>query len=139
MPPEESLLFTLASDFSLTYGIGVYYQIFTDFGPIFVGFAGKAGPRKRPCLDECRPALGGVPGAVVRDHVENSIRGAGLKAHFDRDHGLRRILPVFTPLAGHGRAIAAMHVRLPMLIGAFAYALARTGVLWVIRTGRVFV
>jgi hypothetical protein len=24
MPPEESLLFTLASDFSLTYGIGVY-------------------------------------------------------------------------------------------------------------------
>ena len=31
-----------------------------------------------------------------------------------------------------------MHVRLPMLIGAFAYALARTGVLWVIRTGRVF-
>jgi len=26
MPPEESLLFTLASDFSLTYGIGVYKE-----------------------------------------------------------------------------------------------------------------
>lgn len=70
--------------------------------------------------------LRGAPGVVVRDHVENSIRGAGHKAHFDRDHGLRRILPVLTPLPGHGRAIAAMH------------ALARTGVLWVIRTGRVF-
>jgi hypothetical protein len=49
------------------------------FGLIFIGFAcGKAAGLPESGLDELFPALRVAPGAVVRDHVENPVRGADM-------------------------------------------------------------